>query len=172
MNRNQFVKHLRQLNREELEEEILLLYDKIPDIKEFYKMEMGSDADRKKVYDKYKKEIQSCFKTKSYRKPRRPRIKKTKAILKEARSKSIFDHELADLVLHTAEEAIYFHVEYGFYSETLINNIISWFDEAITLISRSMTEELFETRRTDIVQNRGIPFELRKELIERNEKFN
>jgi hypothetical protein len=82
MRKSSFIKHINQLEEEDLRSELLMLFSKVKGVSEFYKMELGSEADRKKLYDKAKKDIASKFATKSYRRPRRPRIQKTYKILK------------------------------------------------------------------------------------------
>ena len=56
-----FKKHLSELNIEELRHELLGLYDKVKEVKNHYAMELGSENDRKRLYDKAKSEIISCL---------------------------------------------------------------------------------------------------------------
>ncbi len=171
MRKSQFLKHIESLEIEDLKEEITLLFDKVKGVKEYYKMELGSDEDRLKMYTTLKKEITKCFVTRSYRKPRRPRIKKLKALLKEAHKNSIFDHEMADVYLHASEAGLYFNMEYDFYSETLRNNIIQCFEKSLMLISSSMTKDLFEERVQKHVSHKRTSFDLRLDLIKLKEEY-
>jgi len=82
MSKAKFSKHLKELNIEEMKHELLQLYTSIPEVRQHYAMELGTEADRKKIYDKVKKNIESKYATKSYRRPRRPRIQKINTLLK------------------------------------------------------------------------------------------
>ena len=57
MRRSVFNKHIEQLSEEELKDEIQVLYDKIPEVKSFYALELGDDKERSKIYDKAKQSI-------------------------------------------------------------------------------------------------------------------
>ncbi len=172
MRKSQFLKHIDSLEIDDLKEEITHLFDKVKGVKEYYKMELGSDEDRVKMYATLKKEISKCFATRSYRKPRRPRIKKLKSLLKEAHKNAIFDHEMADIYLHASEAGLHFNMEYDFYSDTLLNNIIQCFEKALMLIDASMTWDMFEDRIQKHVSHRLTSFDIRLALIKVKETFN
>lgn len=146
-----FKKFLDSLSEESLKQELLDLYTKNKEVKTYYLMELGTEEDRKKIYDRAKKAIQSKFKTKSYRKPKRPRISKVNAILKDLHSLSIFKDEMADLYLYNCEVALHFMEEYYYYSEPVVNNIYKSFEAACKLIQADMTEDHFEKRCNHIV---------------------
>jgi len=151
MRKSQFSKHLNELNEEELRQELTMLYSKVPEVKQYYAMELGSEGERKKLYDKAKKNIDSKYATKSYRKPRRPRIQKINAILSEMKKNAIFQHEMADLYLYDIEAALVFSVKYGFYSKVLSNHIISTFKKAMKIIRGHNFYDLFQERISLII---------------------
>jgi hypothetical protein len=141
-----FKKFIESLSEEELRSELLKLYSDNNDVKRHYLMELGSESDRKKVFDKAKKDIASKFKTRSFRKPKRPRISKVNAILKEMNDISIFKDEMAALYLYTCEIALDFMEDYYFYSEPVVNNVFKSFQAACELIQADMAEEAFSQR--------------------------
>ncbi len=146
MRKAAFNKHLESLELEDLKTELTYLFDHLPEVKAYYKMELGSDEVRAKMYIELKKKIAKCFATRSKRRPRRPRIRKVNSILSEAKKAAIFDHEMGDVYLYTAEIAIDFMKDYDFYSEVLTNNITKNYEKALKCIQSSLTKDLFEER--------------------------
>ena len=165
MRKSAFTKFLENLESDELKEELLLLYDKVPGVKAYYKMELGTDEERAKLYIGIKKQITSCYATRSLRRPRRPRIRKVQSILSLAKKDAIYDYELADVYLFNTEKAIEFMTKYGFYSEALSNTIRKSFEKAIHLIKLSLTEDMFRDRIKAITSNIFIDLFVRNELI-------
>ena len=139
MRKSQFKKHLDQLNEDELKDELLRLFQNVKEVKAYYDMELGSEEERKKLYLKAKTNIESKYATKSYRRPRRPRIQKINAILAEMNRKSIFQHEMVDLYLFDVETAVGFARKYNFYSNVLSNHIISVFEKACHILQEDIS---------------------------------
>ena len=146
MRLSSFKKFVNSLGEEELRDELLRVYTKLDEVKRFYKMDMGSEKDRAKIFAKAKKEIAKKYLTKSYRRPRRPRIQKVNKLLSETRKSTILDYEMIDIYLFTSETALEFMDEYQFYSDVLVNNICSTFEKAIKLMKENLMEEEFADR--------------------------
>lgn len=164
MRKSVFKKHIDNLDEEQLREELMLLYEKYEAVKTHYKMDLGSDNDRKRVYDNAKKDIASKFKTKSYRRPRRPRIKAINVILKRLAKNAVFPHDLIDVYLFTTESAIHFMKEYDFHSEPLNNVILNSYNKACLGIKDSMLQEDFKERCRKIILTLNYYFGLRMTL--------
>ena len=97
MNKTAFKKHIDQLDPEDLKEELMILFTKIKGVKEYYLMELGDDNQRKRVYDKAKKDISSKYATKSFKRPRRPRIQKVKNIIRDLEKESVLPFEMIEV---------------------------------------------------------------------------
>lgn len=164
MRLSSFKKFLDSLGEEELRDELLRLYTKLNEVKKFYKMDMGSDKDRQRIFDKAKKEIAKKYLTKSYRKPRRPRIQKVNKILSDTKKSTVLDYEMIDIYLFTAETAVNFMREYGFYSEVLENNIARCYEKAKILIQDNLMEEEFADRIKILKEKAGWSREVRWRL--------
>ena len=134
MRKSDLVKHLDQLDIDDLRQEIISLYGSVKGVKEYYAMELGSEKERQKLYDKAKKDIISKFATKSRRRPRRPRIQKLNLLLNKLDKSSVFPHEMIDIYMFTCEQAINFKIDYRFKSEPLDNAITGTFKKAVDLI--------------------------------------
>jgi len=159
-----FLKHIQNLEEEDLREELSLLYDKVKEVKQFYMMELGSTDDRQKRYLKAKQEIIAKFKTKSYRKPRRPRIQKINKIVSELKKISIFGYEMIDIYLFLTETGLTFMKEYRFESIPLENLIVKSYTKAIELIVVSKMEEEYEDRSEMILNDADRFFPINEEL--------
>ena len=158
MSKAKFKKHLSELNHEELKHELLNLYTQIEDVRKYYAMELGSEKDRTRIFDKAKKEIEAKYTTKSYRKPRRPRIQKVNAILSRMSKSSVFEHELIDLYLFDIEKAMIFSIKYHFYSHVLGNHLVKTFEKTLQMIRRAHVWDLFDERcRLVISRSEDIP---------------
>jgi len=147
-------KYINSLSQEELQKELIMLYKKLPAVKEYYKMELGSEKERKQLYKKAKIEIAKRYATKSYRRPRKPRIQKINKLLSEMKKKSIFDHEMVDLYLYDIETCLQFAKEYRLVTTVMENHISQIYKKVEALIEENNIEELFADRIDAIKQNR------------------
>ncbi len=172
MRKNQFVKHLEKLDQEDLREELMQLFNKIPAVRDHYKMEFGGTEVRKKMYDAAKQNIASKYKTKSFRKPRRPRIQKIRQILNDLEKKAIFNYELIDVYLFDVETALSFARNYDYFTQVLFNNISKSFGRAAELIEHNMMQDDYKERCTEILQLSRYIIELYDHLkLEYNKTF-
>lgn len=161
---------MENLDEEELRAELMQLFDRFEPVRIHYKMDLGSEKDRQKIYEKAKKEIVKKFATRSYRRPRRPRVKAINAILRELAKNAVFQHSMIDVYLHTVESAVHFMNEYDYYSDPLNNVVINSYGKACTLIIETALKEEFEERCTEILQKLrfyyGLRMTLRRSFLE------
>lgn len=155
MRKSDFLKFIKSLNEEELRTEMEQLFEKVSAVKEHYAMELGSDKDRARIFTNAKKSITRYYATKSYRKPKAPRIRYVQNLLKEMKALSIFNHEMADLYLHDVETALGFMREYYFSSTSVNNNIEKSFTAACDLISEGNFQAMFIERVELIMSKTG-----------------
>jgi len=146
-------KYINSLSQEELQKEILMLLKKLPAVKEYYKMELGSVTQREQLYKKAKVEIAKRYATKSYRRPRKPRIQKINKLLTEMKKKSIFDHEMVDLYLFDLESCIKFSMEYGVITLVIQNHIDQVYKKADAIIRENKLQDMFQDRINWIEEN-------------------
>jgi len=164
MRKSTFNKHINQLDVEDLRLELSTLYDKLDAVKKFYKLELGSEQDRIKLYNAAKKKIASKYATKSFRKPRRPRIQKINTILRDLKKEAIFSYEMIDIYLFTTETAVDFMDTYDFYSDPLHNNIIQSFTHAVELIKENRMAEKYNDRCNSIIKKTKFFGDIKREL--------
>lgn len=165
MRRSTFLKHINNISEEDLRDELVQLFNKIPEVKAFYSLELGSEKDREKIYHKAKESIKAKYRTKSYRKPRRPRIQKINTILKELEKKAVFKWEMIDIYLFNAEQGLLFMRTYKFYSEPLKNTIVNSLKGALPLIEESLFQEKFKDRVEAIISLKIYDFGMRQQIL-------
>lgn len=158
-----FKKFIESLEQEEMQAEMLVLYNKFKQVKDHYAMELGTDGDRTKIFVKAKNEIAKKYATKSYRKPRKPRVRAINALLKEMDKKSIFEHEMIDMYLYNVECGNVFMKDYDFFSTPLYNTMLNSYGTALAIIHKTLMEDEYKTRCLNIVNN-CTNYDLRRQL--------
>ena len=88
-----FSKYISQLEPEELTQELEKLFVRIPDVKTYYSMELGSEDKRKKFYDKGLSKVGACFFRRGKGKAS-PRVQKLNTVIKNIENYSVFEHEI------------------------------------------------------------------------------
>lgn len=162
MRKTSFTKFLNSLSEEELKEELDKLYTKYKPIKEYYAMELGDVADRKKLLDKAKNAIGRLYE----RRKARSRLSKTNNILKEISLISIFDHELADVYIHHVECATSHINYYGLRKEADANHLANSFRKSVDLITSSQTKDVNGPRLERVLEKLHRFYALTNELGE------
>lgn len=142
--RSEFTKFLKSLNEDELRQEMKSLYATIKEVKQHYQMELGGDAERKKIFDKAKKDIYNLYFIRNI--PRkRPRVAKIKSILKEMKKLSVFSHETADLLLYTTETCLEYLYNRSYTTSATYNSCVDSYDQALEIINTGLHAD-FEKR--------------------------
>lgn len=153
MQKSKFTKFINSLNEDELKIEIDKLFSTFPEVKQHYSMELGTDEDRKKVYDRIKKDLESKYKTKSYRRPKRPRIQKINTILRDVEKHAVFTFELGEIFLYNVECATKFAKDYQYFSDPLNNVILNSYEKSCLYIRDALMEEEYEERLQEVITN-------------------
>jgi hypothetical protein len=109
-------KYLKDLSEQELKEELLKLYHKLPQVKTYYKAELSVDGS--KIYETYKtkldREIRKLYNVKfgGYRN------KEMNAIIAEFEKMAVFKVDIAHLMLHRVYQCIVFINQFGVEDES------------------------------------------------------
>jgi hypothetical protein len=161
MRKTVFTKHLENASEEELRQELAKLFDSYKEVKELYAMELGSTADRQKIYDQAKKKIAKFYE----RFKTRARQTKVNEIIKHLDGISIFDHELADLYLFHAEQVIDW-LNYFTIRPVEWRSFTKSFKRGLELVLKSMSEDEFKERIYTIVDKSDCGWDTQPEAIE------
>lgn len=165
MSRSAFIKFTKSLSEDELRTELRDLYGKIVEVKKHYAMELGSEADRKKIFDRAKKDVTNLLYIRNKCR-KRPRIAKIKTILKEIAKLSVFQHETADLYLHAAEQETAYLMRRPSTTQATFNNCRENYDKACSIINQFALHEDFKDRCRTIAQDAQSIYMLDEEIQE------
>jgi hypothetical protein len=136
-----FLRLLKELDDDDLREEMKSLYDRFPVIREYYKLELSNNTS--KVLDKYKKDVRKAFfPGRGYRVARRGRSNSNK-IIKSFTEVSIHARDLIELHFYRVEvmiEAIsYFNIDNDAFHESAVKS----FAKSMNLASKELLLESF-----------------------------
>jgi len=164
MQKSKFTKYISSLDEDELRQEMDNLYTKVDGVKHYYTLELGTDMDRKRIYDKVKKNLTAKYATKSRRRPRKPRVAKINAILRDVEKHSVYTFELGDVFLFNAECATEYIQKYDVITDPLTNVLMSSYTKACLYIRDALMEDEFEERLLSVIEKVKFHFFIRKEL--------
>jgi Family of unknown function (DUF6155) len=131
LTKKKLLEHLTKSDKEDIIREVSILFDKFKNVKEFYAAEL-SDAENP-LLEKYKKKITYAYSAENP-KERRTNLNVNKLIC-EFKKISIYERELADLMLHRVECGMEAVNRNNNRTSTFYNCIINTFEEALSLIS-------------------------------------
>ncbi len=142
------LKHLHKSDKEDIIREVITLFDKFKNVKEFYSAELTDEANP--LLLKYKKKI-----AEAYARPN-PKEKTTNSninrLVAEFKKVSIYDRETVDVMLYRVECGVAaFRYDIN-RTATFYNSILTTFEEAIRLIYSEGYEEEFKARIKKVVK--------------------
>jgi hypothetical protein len=140
--------HLTKSDKEDIIREILTLFDKFKNVKEFYTAELTDEANP--MLGRYKKKITLAYSS-ANPKERRTNMNVNK-LIKEFKKISIYERDLVDLMLHRVECGVAAFRRNTNRSATFYNCILNSFEEAIQLISANSYESEFRPRINKIIK--------------------
>ncbi|OAV43066.1 DUF6155 family protein [Lewinella sp. 4G2] len=139
-----FNRLVKELDEDELRDELRMLYDRFPILKEYYKMELG--ASTQPVLDKYKKDLRRTFFAARRRVSRRARSE-SKKVIKAFAAISIHDRDLLELIFYRAELMAEAIAHYGITNESFIVAAVKAYEEGLQFAER---EVFLDTHREQI----------------------
>ena len=125
-----FKKYLAALDEAEVRNELLKLFNKLPQVQEFYAQELMSDAERKAMLDEYKKKIYNQFWTRTGN-PRSASNAELRSLLSNFQKVSVFPTEVIDLFLYRVETATEMANKFGGMPDADYNASSTAFKKAI-----------------------------------------
>lgn len=161
MRKTTFIKFLKEAPEEDLRKELEILFSKYSEIKEHYTMELGDEADRKKIYDKAKKKLNGMYQRYRFR----ARKSKATALIKQVQKISVFDHELADFYLFHAELCMTWMINYNIFPD-IWSHFMASLGSGLDLVLKSMSEDDFEERIFSIVDRSDFGWDTQPAVIE------
>jgi Family of unknown function (DUF6155) len=149
LTKKKLLKHLTKSDKDDIIREVVTLFDKFKNVKEFYAAEL-SDTENP-LLESYKKKITHAYSS-TNPKERRTNMNVNK-LIKEFKKVSIYEREIADLMLHRVECGAEAFKRNNNRSTTFYNCIVSSLEEAVTIISANDYSDEFRDRIEVIIKN-------------------
>jgi len=137
VSKQQLEAHLSQLDKEDLIEEIGLLFSDFKEVQQYYQIKYGGEAERYQLLATYKKNIENEFYFNGDY-PTHPNISILRKIIREFRKETKQEQDLIDLRLYLVEQAIALALEIKGLEISFYSAIEQEFTEALFLIEEKM----------------------------------
>ncbi len=150
LNQRTLKQHLNHLSREELLDEIGMLFDKFAKVKEYYQTKLGGGAGQE-VLEKYKAVIE-----KEFNPPRglpKARLSVAKKAISDFKKVSNSPVDLADLMVAYVEAGVGFTLEFGDIDEPFYISMEGMFEKAAIHITKHRLHDQFVDRCRQIVDD-------------------
>lgn len=138
-------KYLAEMNEEALRAEILKLYQKLPQVKDYYNQDLMSESERQAMLDTYKKKIYRQFWTPSGN-PKDPSNAEIKTLVSEFEKVAAFPYDIIDLLLYRVELTTEHANEFGGAADANYNASTTMFKKAMKLIQANGYLSYFQQR--------------------------
>lgn len=142
--------YIGNLSQAELEEELLTLIDRFPEIKQYYQVRLNTDQEQP-ILDVYKKRVKNeFFPERGFGHARLSIARKPIIEYKRIATNSI---NLVDLMLYYVEQGVKYTLEYGDIDEPFYNSMESMYYNALELIAKDDLCEHFNSRCQKILND-------------------
>lgn len=142
--------YITNLSQAELEEELLTLIDRFPEIKQYYQVRLNTDQ-AQPILDVYKKRVKNeFFPERGFGKARLSIARKSILEYKRIATNSL---NLVDLMLYYVEQGVRYTLEYGDIDEPFYNSMESVFYNALEIITKDDLFEYFNSKCQKIVND-------------------
>jgi len=145
-----FLRLLKELDEDELREELKGLYERFPTLREYYKLELSGST--RAVLDKYKKDVRKAFFTGRRRMGKRGRSNSAK-VIKDFKEVSIHAKDLVELNFYRVEVMIeamdYSNVD----NEPFYNSMLKSFERAAAMAQKELMLDTFRELADKIVSD-------------------
>jgi hypothetical protein len=145
---SQLKKALSEKSEKELMEEIINLFKKFPQVKEYYTLALSAEGDEH-VLEKYKEKItHEFFPKRGYGKARLSVAKRAISDFKKISGKP---HFIVDIMLHYVDQGVNFTGQYGDIDEPFYNSMEKMFEEALKLAEKNNLLSSFQKICEEII---------------------
>lgn len=141
------LEHLAKSEKDDIVAEVMVLFDKFNNVKEYYKSEL---SDNSSLLDKYKKKITDAYAA-ANPSDRRTNMNLNK-LISDFKRIAVYQTELAELLIHRVEYGVKAFTRNPKRSEAFYNCVINSFEEAIKIIRSGDTVEEYRKRIFDLVE--------------------
>lgn len=137
-------KILEEMTLDELKQEILKLYNKLPQVKDFYNQDLMTEEERQEMLGKYKEKIYKEFWTPKGNPKGMINNSTIKTIISDYEKICLFAFDLVDLLLYRVEITTEYAEQFGGTAESNYNSSITAFKKAMKIIQENSFLPHFE----------------------------
>ena len=141
MNKKELKKFITTLSNEELQQELIKLFEKFDQVKHYYTAELSSDTDT--VLSKYKQRIEKEFQRASARSSNSFRTSEINNIIKEFEKVTVFTIDIIELKIYRIQLAINYIKDFRIDNQTFHGSVVGHYQKAITQIHANKLEDHF-----------------------------
>lgn len=143
-----FLRLLKELDEEELREELKSLYERFPALREYYKLELSGST--RVVLDKYKKDVRKAFFTGRRRMGKRGRSNSAR-VIKDFKKVSIHVKDLIELNFYRVAVMVEAIDHYEVENEPFYKSMFTGFERAAEMAQKELMLDTFRKTANDIV---------------------
>jgi len=153
-----------EMSEDQLRQEIVKLYTKLPQVKDFYNQDLMTEEERQKALEGYKDKIYKQFWT-SGGNPRNMVNNTTiKSVISDYEKIAVFPYDIIDLLIYRVEIATDVANQFGGMAESNYNASITAFKKATKLMKENNLKSHFEARCKSIFKHDNLDYWYIEEL--------
>ncbi len=149
-----FKKFVAQMSTDEIREELIILFNKLPQVHDYYAQELMRPEDRKSVLADYKKKVNNQFWTRGGN-PRNTSNVEVRKIITEFEKVCISKKEVVELLLYRVDVALDQANQFGGLPDGDYNAAVNAYEKALKIITKEKLEAYFKVECREISRNRG-----------------
>ena len=166
-----FKKFIAQMTADEMRNELLTLFGKLPQVHDYYAQELMKPEDRKSVLEDYKKKVYSQFWTRGGN-PRNTSNAEVRKIITEFEKVSVMPKEVVELLLFRVDTALDQANQFGGLPEGDYSAALNAYIKALKIITKEKLEKYFKAECKEISRDRGnMDYWIIEQMDEMNEEY-
>ena len=151
-------KILDEMSEVELKQEILKLYTRLPQVKDFYNQDLMSEEERQVVLKGYKDKIYKQFWTSGGNPKGMINNTTIKGVISEYEKIALFPYDVVDLLIYRVEVATDLANQFGGMAESNYNASITAFKKVMKMIKENNLMSHFEDRCKQILKANNVDY--------------
>ena len=151
-------KLIAEMSEEELRQEIVKLYTKLPQVKEFYNQDLMTEEERQVLLKSYKDKIYKQFWTSGGNPKGNTNNAFIKSIISEYERTAVFSYDVIDLLMYRVEMTTDIANQFGGWDDMGYNASITAFKKATKLMKENKLKAHFEKRCKSIFKHNNVDY--------------
>jgi hypothetical protein len=151
-------KLISEMSEDELRQEILKLYNKLSQVKDYYNQDLMSEEERQEVLKGYKSKIYKQFWSSKGNPKEYINNSLLKSIISEYEKIAVFPFDVVDLLIYRVELATDYANQFGGMLDSEYNTSVTAFKKAMKLINENNLRSHFEIRCKEMFKSNNLDY--------------